>query len=55
MKKDMELARRIRWEKFQDHRDLMQKTGNEVFYMLPYRTDADAMNNLKKQIVKRDN
>ncbi len=32
MKKDMELARRIRGERFIDHRDLQPKTGNEVFY-----------------------
>ena len=50
-KKDLELARRIRGEKFHDHRDLMPKTGQETFYQLPYRTDADATRNLKKQIV----
>ena len=32
MKKDMDLARRIRGELFWDRRDLMPKTGNEIFY-----------------------
>ena len=32
MKKDMDLARRIRGERFWDRRDLMPKTGNEIFY-----------------------
>lgn len=51
MKKDLELARRIRGERFQDHRDLQPKTGQEVFYQLPYYDEKDAMKNLKKVIV----
>lgn len=51
MKKDMELARRIRGERFQDFRDLQPKTGQEVFYSLPYATDKTHMEGLKKVIV----
>jgi|APCry1669189241_1035207.scaffolds.fasta_scaffold89483_1 histone H3 len=51
MKKDMELARRIRGERFQDYRDLQPKTGQEVFYSLPYATDKTHMDALKKVIV----
>jgi histone H3 len=51
MKKDLELARRIRGERFQDHRDLQPKTGNEVFYQLPYHNEKDEMKQLKKVIV----
>ena len=50
MKKDLDLARRIRGERFHDHRDLQPKTGQEVFYMLPYYTEKDEMKNLKKKI-----
>ena len=35
MKKDMDLARRIRGESFKDFRDLQPKTGNETFISLP--------------------
>ena len=52
MKKDLDLARRIRGERFDDHRDLQPKNGNEVFYMLPYATDKEAMNQLKRTIGK---
>ena len=51
MKKDMDLARRIRGERFQDFRDLQPKTGQEVFYQLPYATDKTHMDALKKVIV----
>ena len=36
MKKDMDIARRIRGDKNFDHRDNVPKTGDEVFYSLPY-------------------
>jgi histone H3/H4 len=36
MKKDLELARRIRGDRFYDHRDTQPKSGSEVFYQLPY-------------------
>ena len=50
-KKDMDLARRIRGERFHDHRDLQPKTGQEVFYQLPYHNEKDEMKQLKKVIV----
>ena len=50
-KKDLELARRIRGERFHDHRDLLPKEGNEVFYQLPYFNEKEQMKNLQK-IVK---
>ncbi len=50
MKKDLDLARRIRGERFHDHRDMQPKTGQEVFYMLPYYNEEDEMKNLKKII-----
>ena len=40
MKKDMELARRIRGDRNMDYRDMMPKTGDEKFIQLPYGTDA---------------
>lgn len=36
MKKDLELARRIRGERFHDHNDNLPKTGHETFFSLPY-------------------
>jgi len=51
MKKDMDLARRIRGERFQDFRDTQPKTGKEVFYMLPYAGDKAQMDQLRKVIV----
>ena len=52
MKKDLELARRIRGERFLDHRDMQPKSGHEVFYELPYDNDKERLAQLKKQIVK---
>ena len=51
MKKDMDLARRIRGERFLDHRDLQPKTGQEVFYKLPYTNEKEQMTQLRKVIV----
>jgi len=51
LKKDLDLARRIRGERFHDHRDLQPKTGQEVFYQLPYYNEKDELKNLKKIIV----
>ena len=50
MKKDLDLARRIRGERFHDHRDLQPKTGNEIFYQLPYYNEKDGMKDLKKAL-----
>ena len=51
MKKDMDLSRRIRGENNLDHRDLMPKTGDEMFYQLPYTNNKEAMSQLKKALV----
>jgi len=37
MKKDMDLARRIRGDQNLDRRDLVPKTGKEIFYQLDMR------------------
>ena len=50
MKKDMELARRIRGERNMDRRDLKEKSGDEVFYHLPYFDVKDGLEALKKVI-----
>ena len=36
MRKDLDLARRIRGDQLRDFRDLMTKRGDEEFSMLPY-------------------
>jgi hypothetical protein len=36
MKKDLQLARRIRGERNLDHRDLNVKSDDEAYYSLPY-------------------
>ena len=50
MKKDMDLARRIRGESHLDHRDHIKKSGNEKFFQLPYRDEKEQMELLKKMI-----
>ena len=53
MKKDLDLARRIRGERHMDHRDLQKKSGNEVFYAIPMRQSAkEGMSDLRKVIKK---
>ena len=52
MRKDLDLARRIRGERFHDHRDHQPKTGDEVFYQLPYFNEKEQMKNLQKLIAK---
>ena len=51
MKKDMDLARRIRGDRFTDYRDQMPKTGDETFLSLPanYR-DPKQMQMLRDQV-----
>jgi histone H3 len=51
MKKDLELARRIRGDGQHDHRDLMPKSGDEQFFSLPYTNDQDAYKNLQRHIL----
>ena len=53
MKKDMELARRIRGENSHDHRDLQPKNGQEAFYQLPYFNEKDGMKHLQKMIISQ--
>lgn len=53
MKKDMDLARRIRGDAHHDHRDTMPKSGDEHFISLPYRGGSEgrsAMAALKKHV-----
>jgi histone H3 len=50
MKKDMELARRIRGDHTHDFVDHMPKTGDEQFLSLPYSTDKAAHAMLRKQV-----
>ena len=52
MKKDMDLARRIRGDRNMDYRDTQPKSGNETFLSLPYRTDPAKMAMLKAQVAK---
>ena len=47
MKKDMQLARRIRGDRNFDYRDLQEKDGTENFLSLPYTNDKDAMKKIK--------
>ena len=56
MKKDMDLARRIRGDRMNDFRDMQPKTGDEVFLMLPNvtRKDNDAMQMLRQQVKALD-
>ncbi len=50
MKKDMDLARRIRGDNNNDFRDHMEKDNNETFYQLPYRKEKEGMKVLKQQL-----
>ena len=52
MKKDMDLARRIRGDRNMDYRDTQPKSGDEVFLQLPYGTDAAATARLRAQVAK---
>ena len=52
MKKDMELARRIRGDDKHDFTDRMPKTGEEQFLMLPYFNEKEQMKVLRKQILE---
>jgi hypothetical protein len=48
MKKDMDLARRIRGDRMHDFRDLQPKTGDEVFLQLPSTRNEQAMSMLRQ-------
>ena len=43
MKKDMDLARRIRGDINLDFRDLNERDGNEVFHEIPNRNYKEGM------------
>ena len=47
-KKDMDLARRIRGDRFTDYRDLQPKTGDEVFLSLPASRNPQQMDMLRQ-------
>ena len=50
MKKDMVLARRIRGDRNFDHRDHQPKTGDEMFFSLPYTNTAEEFKKLQAQV-----
>ena len=50
MKKDLELARRIRGDDRHDYLDHMPKYGNEEFIQLPYYNEKDGMKILKQRL-----
>ena len=50
MKKDMDLARRIRGDRHYDYRDMQPKTGEEVFLSLPYSKDPEKMEMLRAEV-----
>ena len=50
MKKDMELAKRIRGDNLRDFSDQMPKAGNEVFNSLPYTNIKSGMAQLMKSV-----
>ena len=54
MKKDMDLARRIRGDATRDYRDTQPKTGEELFLQLPYKTDLEQTKRLKIAVASQD-
>ena len=50
MKKDMDLARRIRGDQLNDYRDIVPKTGDELFCQLPYVNIQKAKEELLKTL-----
>ena len=55
MKKDMDLARRIRGDRYTDYRDHQPKDGSEVFFSLPYSSNKEELKLLSAQIAKHEN
>ena len=47
-KKDMDLARRIRGERFHDHTDYNLKNDDQTYYKLPYYNEKEQMKNLQQ-------
>ena len=54
MKKDMDLARRIRGDATRDYRDTQPKTGDELFLQLPYTTDFEQTKRLKAAVANQN-
>ncbi len=52
MKRDMDLARRLRGERNLDHNDYLPKNGKETFYHLPNFNTKQEMNKLREIIHK---
>ena len=50
MKKDMDLARRIRGENNHDFRDLQPKTGDETFCQIPYTNAKEGLKALQQTV-----
>ena len=50
MKQDMVLARRIRGDHNHDYIDRIEKSGDEIFYQLPYRNEKEGMAELHAQV-----
>ena len=55
LKKDMELARRIRGDRNLDYRDMIPKNGDEVYLSLPYDNDKEKMAQLRRQVAAMPN
>ena len=54
LKADMVLAKRLRGDDNHDHIDRVEKTGDEIFYQLPYRNEKEAMDQLRAQLKNMD-
>jgi hypothetical protein len=52
LKKDLQLARRLRGDEHADFRDLQPKTGHEEFLHLPYYNEKEAFQALKAKVSK---
>jgi len=54
-KSDLLLARRIRGDQNKDHIDHIEKSGDEIFYQLPYRNEKEGMQELFAQVKNMQN
>lgn len=50
LKADMILAKRLRGDDNHDHVDRNEKTGDEMYYSLPYRNEKEGMEQLRAQL-----
>ena len=50
VKADMVLAKRLRGDDNHDHVDRVEKSGDEMFYQLPYRNEKEGMDQLRAQL-----